>query len=138
MAVAAFSAERRPAPCPLCPAERRAVLARCGARGDAGRALGRRGQERGRTCSEACAGPTELNGADLKDCASNHSLSSNASLPSVQSCRRLRERRVASWAVSFERLLQDPLGVRYFSVSRRQRRGRVPLPRGPAPCRPRL
>lgn len=65
-----------------------------------------------------CAGPAELNGADLKDCVSNHSLSSNASLPSVQSCRRLRERRVASWAVSFERLLQDPLGVRYFSVSR--------------------
>lgn len=62
--------------------------------------------------------PAELNGADLKDCVSNHSLSSNASLPSVQSCRRLRERRVASWAVSFERLLQDPLGVRYFSVSR--------------------
>ncbi|XP_037385037.2 regulator of G-protein signaling 12 isoform X2 [Talpa occidentalis] len=57
----------------------------------------------------------ELSGADLKDCASSHSLSSNASLPSVQSCRRLRERRVASWAVSFERLLQDPLGVRYFS-----------------------
>uniref|UniRef100_A0A3Q1MTC8 Regulator of G protein signaling 12 n=1 Tax=Bos taurus TaxID=9913 RepID=A0A3Q1MTC8_BOVIN len=57
----------------------------------------------------------ELTGADLKDCVSNHSLSSNASLPSVQSCRRLRERRVASWAVSFERLLQDPLGVRYFS-----------------------
>ncbi|XP_053528345.1 regulator of G-protein signaling 12 isoform X2 [Artibeus jamaicensis] len=57
----------------------------------------------------------ELSGADLKDCVSNHSLSSNASLPSVQSCRRLRERRVASWAVSFERLLQDPLGVRYFS-----------------------
>ncbi|XP_061047889.1 regulator of G-protein signaling 12 isoform X1 [Eubalaena glacialis] len=57
----------------------------------------------------------ELNGADLKDCVSNHSLSSNASLPSVQSCRRLRERRVASWAVSFERLLQDPLAVRYFS-----------------------
>nr|2EBZ_A Chain A, Regulator of G-protein signaling 12 [Homo sapiens] len=26
-----------------------------------------------------------------------------------------RERRVASWAVSFERLLQDPVGVRYFS-----------------------
>lgn len=62
--------------------------------------------------------PAELNGPDLKDCVSNHSLSSNASLPSVQSCRRLRERRVASWAVSFERLLQDPLGIRYFSVSR--------------------
>ncbi|XP_062963645.1 regulator of G-protein signaling 12 isoform X6 [Cynocephalus volans] len=57
----------------------------------------------------------ELTGADLKDCVSNNSLSSNASLPSVQSCRHLRERRVASWAVSFERLLQDPLGVRYFS-----------------------
>ncbi|XP_041607937.1 regulator of G-protein signaling 12 isoform X2 [Vulpes lagopus] len=57
----------------------------------------------------------ELTGTDLKDCVSNHSLSSNASLPSVQSCRRLRERRAASWAVSFERLLQDPLGVRYFS-----------------------
>ncbi|XP_021574535.1 regulator of G-protein signaling 12 isoform X2 [Carlito syrichta] len=57
----------------------------------------------------------ELTGTDLKDCVSNNSLSSNASLPSVQSCRRLRERRVASWAVSFERLLQDPVGVRYFS-----------------------
>uniref|UniRef100_A0A8C2VD31 Regulator of G-protein signaling 12 n=1 Tax=Chinchilla lanigera TaxID=34839 RepID=A0A8C2VD31_CHILA len=57
----------------------------------------------------------ELTGADLKDCVSSNSLSSNASLPSVQSCRRLRERRVASWAVSFERLLQDPVGVRYFS-----------------------
>ncbi|XP_076992404.1 regulator of G-protein signaling 12 isoform X2 [Tamandua tetradactyla] len=57
----------------------------------------------------------ELNGADLQDGASSNSLSSNASLPSVQSCRRLRERRVASWAVSFERLLQDPIGVKYFS-----------------------
>ncbi|XP_054247681.1 regulator of G-protein signaling 12 isoform X2 [Indicator indicator] len=57
----------------------------------------------------------ELNSTDLKDCISENSLSSNASLPSVQSCRRLRERRVASWAVSFERLLQDPLGVKYFS-----------------------
>ncbi|KAM7156185.1 regulator of G-protein signaling 12 isoform 4-T4 [Molossus nigricans] len=57
----------------------------------------------------------ELTGADLKDCVSSHSLSSNASLPSAQSCRRLRDRRAASWAVSFERLLQDPLGVQYFS-----------------------
>uniref|UniRef100_A0A3P9MTM5 Regulator of G protein signaling 12b n=1 Tax=Poecilia reticulata TaxID=8081 RepID=A0A3P9MTM5_POERE len=40
---------------------------------------------------------------------------SNASLPSVQSHRRHTERRVASWAVCFERLLQDPVGVRYFS-----------------------
>ncbi|XP_006893723.1 PREDICTED: regulator of G-protein signaling 12 [Elephantulus edwardii] len=57
----------------------------------------------------------ELDGGDLKDCVSHHSLSSNASLPSVQSCRHLRARRVASWAVSFERLLQDPVGVKYFS-----------------------
>uniref|UniRef100_A0A8C5RGD9 RGS domain-containing protein n=1 Tax=Laticauda laticaudata TaxID=8630 RepID=A0A8C5RGD9_LATLA len=57
----------------------------------------------------------ELNHSDLKDGASDTSLSSNASLPSVQSCQRQRDRRVASWAVSFERLLQDPLGIRYFS-----------------------
>ncbi|NXF16362.1 RGS12 protein, partial [Rhodinocichla rosea] len=58
----------------------------------------------------------KLNSTELKDCISENSLSSNASLPSVQSCRRLRERRVASWAVSFERLLQDSVGVKYFSV----------------------
>ncbi|XP_064201036.1 regulator of G-protein signaling 12-like isoform X1 [Anguilla rostrata] len=57
----------------------------------------------------------ELNSADLKGCGSENSLSSNASLPSVQSHRRHGERRVASWAVCFERLLQDPVGVRYFS-----------------------
>ncbi|XP_072262612.1 regulator of G-protein signaling 12 isoform X2 [Pyxicephalus adspersus] len=57
----------------------------------------------------------ELNSTDLKGCVSENSLSSNASLPSVQSCRKLGERRVASWAVSFERLLQDPVGIRYFT-----------------------
>ncbi|KAG7461860.1 hypothetical protein MATL_G00195650 [Megalops atlanticus] len=57
----------------------------------------------------------ELNSVDLKGCGSNSSLHSNASLPSVQSHRRHTERRVASWAVCFERLLQDPVGVRYFS-----------------------
>ncbi|XP_050193925.1 regulator of G-protein signaling 12 isoform X5 [Myiozetetes cayanensis] len=67
-------------------------------------------EERSATVSDG-----ELNSTDLKDCISENSLSSNASLPSVQSCRRLRERRVASWAVSFERLLQDPVGVKYFS-----------------------
>ncbi|XP_060102132.1 regulator of G-protein signaling 12 isoform X2 [Heteronotia binoei] len=65
--------------------------------------------------SSAAVSDGELNSTVLKDCVSDNSLSSNASLPSVQSCRRLRERRVASWAVSFERLLQDPVGVRYFS-----------------------
>ncbi|MGH0143411.1 UNVERIFIED_CONTAM: hypothetical protein FKN15_016742 [Acipenser sinensis] len=57
----------------------------------------------------------KLNSVDLKGCGSENSLNSNASLPSVQSCPRHTERRVASWAVSFERLLQDPIGVRYFS-----------------------
>ncbi|XP_041909706.1 regulator of G-protein signaling 12 isoform X7 [Corvus kubaryi] len=65
--------------------------------------------------SSATVSDGELNSAELKDCISENSLSSNASLPSVQSCRRLRERRVASWAVSFERLLQDSVGVKYFS-----------------------
>ncbi|XP_036967204.1 regulator of G-protein signaling 12b isoform X3 [Acanthopagrus latus] len=57
----------------------------------------------------------ELNSVELQGCSSDNSLNSNASLPSVQSHRRHTERRVASWAVGFERLLQDPVGVRYFS-----------------------
>ncbi|XP_063740774.1 regulator of G-protein signaling 12b isoform X1 [Eleginops maclovinus] len=57
----------------------------------------------------------ELNSVELQGCSSDNSLNSNASLPSVQSHRRHSERRVASWAVCFERLLQDPVGVRYFS-----------------------
>ncbi|XP_062852384.1 regulator of G-protein signaling 12-like isoform X1 [Trichomycterus rosablanca] len=57
----------------------------------------------------------ELNSADLKGCGSDNSLTSNASLPSVQCHIRHTERRVASWAVCFERLLQDPVGIRYFS-----------------------
>ncbi|XP_043927878.1 uncharacterized protein LOC122802295 [Protopterus annectens] len=56
----------------------------------------------------------ELN-PELNICGSENSVNSNASLPSVQSCRRHGERRIASWAVSFERLLQDPLGIQYFS-----------------------
>uniref|UniRef100_A0A8C3ABG5 Regulator of G protein signaling 12b n=1 Tax=Cyclopterus lumpus TaxID=8103 RepID=A0A8C3ABG5_CYCLU len=52
---------------------------------------------------------------NLQGCSSDNSLNSNASLPSVQSHRRHTERRVASWAACFERLLQDPVGVRYFS-----------------------
>uniref|UniRef100_A0A8B9KCH4 Regulator of G protein signaling 12a n=1 Tax=Astyanax mexicanus TaxID=7994 RepID=A0A8B9KCH4_ASTMX len=49
------------------------------------------------------------------DCGSVSSLESNGSLPSVPNHHRLLDRRVASWAVCFERLLQDPVGVRYFS-----------------------
>lgn len=44
---------------------------------------------------------------------------SNSSLPSVPSGRASGVGRVASWAVSFERLLEDPLGVHYFTVSPR-------------------
>lgn len=80
-----------------------------------------RGEEAWAVCQGGLS--AELSGGDLKDCASTHSLSSNTSLPSVHSCRRLRDRRVASWAVSFERLLQDPLGVQYFSVSGAPRGG---------------
>uniref|UniRef100_A0A672H7K2 Regulator of G protein signaling 12a n=1 Tax=Salarias fasciatus TaxID=181472 RepID=A0A672H7K2_SALFA len=43
------------------------------------------------------------------------SLNSNGSLPRAGSHRGLPEQRVASWAACFERLLQDPVGVRYFS-----------------------
>uniref|UniRef100_A0A4W6E7Q5 Regulator of G protein signaling 12a n=1 Tax=Lates calcarifer TaxID=8187 RepID=A0A4W6E7Q5_LATCA len=43
------------------------------------------------------------------------SLNSNGSLPGTGSHRGVPEQRVASWAACFERLLQDPVGVRYFS-----------------------
>ncbi|KAK1161082.1 regulator of G-protein signaling 14-like isoform X1 [Acipenser oxyrinchus oxyrinchus] len=47
---------------------------------------------------------------------SSRSLNSNASRPSVKSGgHRGFEGSVASWAVSFERLLEDPTGVRYFT-----------------------
>ncbi|KAG7222924.1 hypothetical protein INR49_015951, partial [Caranx melampygus] len=67
------------------------------------------------TGGSAAVSDGELNSVELQGCSSDNSLNSNASLPSVQSHRRHTERRVASWAVCFERLLQDPVGVRYFS-----------------------
>ncbi|XP_073507272.1 regulator of G-protein signaling 14 isoform X2 [Phyllobates terribilis] len=54
----------------------------------------------------------ELNNADLGGRGSDQSLNS---LPSVQTAGLGSERSVASWAVSFERLLQDSLGVDYFT-----------------------
>uniref|UniRef100_A0A8D3ABW4 Regulator of G protein signaling 12a n=1 Tax=Scophthalmus maximus TaxID=52904 RepID=A0A8D3ABW4_SCOMX len=48
-------------------------------------------------------------------CCSQSSLNSNGSLPGAGSHRGVPEQRVASWAACFERLLQDPVGVRYFS-----------------------
>ncbi|XP_067899346.1 regulator of G-protein signaling 14-like isoform X2 [Heterodontus francisci] len=57
----------------------------------------------------------ELNFAEADGCGSDQSLNSNTSLPNVQSSACYSERTVASWAVSFERLLQDPVGVKYFT-----------------------
>ncbi|XP_055756540.1 regulator of G-protein signaling 12-like [Salvelinus fontinalis] len=54
-------------------------------------------------------------GVQLQGCCSQSSLNSNSSLPGAGSHKRLSERRVASWAACFERLLQDPIGVCYFS-----------------------
>lgn len=71
-------------------------------------------------CACVCVLQIELNSVELQGCSSDNSLNSNASLPSVQSYRRHTERRVASWAVCFERLLQDPVGIRYFSVGQRR------------------
>ncbi|XP_072543936.1 regulator of G-protein signaling 12 [Salminus brasiliensis] len=64
---------------------------------------------------ESAASDAERGGMERHDCGSVSSLESNGSLPSVPNHHRLSDRRVASWAVCFERLLQDPVGVRYFS-----------------------
>ncbi|XP_069374859.1 regulator of G-protein signaling 12 isoform X3 [Paralichthys olivaceus] len=57
----------------------------------------------------------DYSGVQLQGCCSQSSLNSNGSLPGVGSHRGVPEQRVASWAACFERLLQDPVGVRYFS-----------------------
>ncbi|XP_055052352.2 regulator of G-protein signaling 12 isoform X4 [Misgurnus anguillicaudatus] len=64
---------------------------------------------------ESAASDRERGGVECHNSGSVSSLESNGSLPSVTNHRRISERRVALWAVSFERLLQDPVGVRYFS-----------------------
>ncbi|XP_042195943.1 regulator of G-protein signaling 14 isoform X1 [Callorhinchus milii] len=58
----------------------------------------------------------ELNITEVDGHVSEQVLNINASLPSVQSNECYTERAVASWAVSFERLLQDPIGVKYFTA----------------------
>uniref|UniRef100_A0AAQ4Q665 Regulator of G protein signaling 12a n=1 Tax=Gasterosteus aculeatus aculeatus TaxID=481459 RepID=A0AAQ4Q665_GASAC len=55
------------------------------------------------------------NAVQLQGCCSQSSLNSNGSLPGGGSLRGAPEQRVARWAACFERLLQDPVGVRYFS-----------------------
>lgn len=59
----------------------------------------------------------DYSGIQLQSCCSQSSLNSNGSLPGAGSSRGAPEQRVASWSSCFERLLQDPVGVRYFSVS---------------------
>ncbi|XP_068133203.1 regulator of G-protein signaling 14 isoform X2 [Hyperolius riggenbachi] len=54
----------------------------------------------------------ELNNGNLDGRGSDQSLNS---LPSVQTAGFASDRSVASWAVSFERLLQDPAGIEYFT-----------------------
>lgn len=58
----------------------------------------------------------DYSGVQLQGCCSQSSLNSNGSLPGAGSHRGVPEQRVASWAACFERLLQDSVGVRYFSV----------------------
>ncbi|KAG7484549.1 hypothetical protein MATL_G00050660, partial [Megalops atlanticus] len=57
----------------------------------------------------------ELNMMDLDGHGSCRSLDSEHGPPS-STATRCSVGRVASWAVSFERLLQDPIGVRYFTA----------------------
>ncbi|KAA0723013.1 Regulator of G-protein signaling 12 [Triplophysa tibetana] len=66
---------------------------------------------------ESAASGGEPGGFEQHDSSSVSSLESNGSLPSVTNHRRISKRRVALWAVSFERLLQDAVAVRYFSLS---------------------
>ncbi|KAG9329279.1 hypothetical protein JZ751_006286 [Albula glossodonta] len=57
----------------------------------------------------------ELNMMDAEGRGSSHSLDSNSQQPDPQHSRGIVGK-VASWAVSFERLLEDPTGVRYFTA----------------------
>ncbi|KAM9450677.1 regulator of G-protein signaling 14 isoform 1-T1 [Clarias gariepinus] len=57
----------------------------------------------------------DLNVLDLVKRSGTQCSNSNSSLPSVPSGGASGVGRVASWAVSFERLLEDPLGVHYFT-----------------------
>ncbi|KAM4564348.1 regulator of G-protein signaling 12 [Fundulus diaphanus] len=57
----------------------------------------------------------DYSGIQLQGCCSHTSLNSNGSLPGASRYRGSSEQRVAGWSTCFERLLQDPVGVRYFS-----------------------
>ncbi|XP_041842406.1 regulator of G-protein signaling 12 isoform X3 [Melanotaenia boesemani] len=65
--------------------------------------------------SSSAASSEDFSGIQLPGCCSQTSLNSNGSLPGQGSHQGGSEQRVASWSTCFERLLQDPVGVRYFS-----------------------
>ncbi|XP_056118098.1 regulator of G-protein signaling 14 isoform X2 [Rhinichthys klamathensis goyatoka] len=58
----------------------------------------------------------ELNVLETDERTATQYSSSNSSLPTVPSEGTRGVGQVASWAVSFERLLEDPMGVRYFTA----------------------
>ncbi|XP_027143775.1 regulator of G-protein signaling 12 isoform X2 [Larimichthys crocea] len=65
--------------------------------------------------TSAASSDGDYSGVQLQGCCSQSSLNSNGSLTGAGSHRGVPEQRVASWAACFEHLLQDPVGVRYFS-----------------------
>ncbi|XP_057215454.1 regulator of G-protein signaling 14 isoform X1 [Triplophysa rosa] len=58
----------------------------------------------------------ELNVLEIDERAVTQYSSSNSSLPTVPTEGARGVGQVASWAVSFERLLEDPMGIRYFTA----------------------
>ncbi|KAK7143777.1 hypothetical protein R3I93_014816 [Phoxinus phoxinus] len=58
----------------------------------------------------------ELNVLETDERTATQYSSSNSSLPTVPREGTRGVGQVASWAVSFERLLEDPMGVRYFTA----------------------
>ncbi|TRY98378.1 hypothetical protein DNTS_021800 [Danionella cerebrum] len=58
----------------------------------------------------------ELNVLENDERAATQQCNSNSSLPTVPSEGSRSVGQVASWAVSFERLLEDPMGIRYFTA----------------------
>ncbi|XP_011604957.1 regulator of G-protein signaling 12-like isoform X2 [Takifugu rubripes] len=65
--------------------------------------------------TSAASSDGDYSGVQLQGCCSQSSLNSNGSLPGGGGHRGVPEQRVASWSTCFERLLQDPVGVRYFT-----------------------
>uniref|UniRef100_A0A087XJ87 Regulator of G protein signaling 12a n=1 Tax=Poecilia formosa TaxID=48698 RepID=A0A087XJ87_POEFO len=63
----------------------------------------------------AASSDGDYSGIQLQGCCSHSSLTSNGSLPGAGGHRGSADHRVAGWSTCFERLLQDPVGVRYFS-----------------------